>query len=145
MKPDTTGVTQFPGNLITVENASKLSPIETPEGPELPDADTTLTIAQIIEFAAEMISNVYSEGKYYVVGEITEIYNEQYGNMKIKDAEGNILTIYGTYSADGETRFDALETKPAVGDTIKVYGIIGQYNGTPQVKNGWIIEINPAA
>ena len=61
--------------------------------------------------------------------------------MKIKDAEGNILTVYGTWSADGNTRFDALEKKPAVGDTIKVYGIIGQYNGTPQMKNGWIIEI----
>ena len=145
MKPDTTGVTQFPANLITPENVAKLSPVEKPEGPELPAADSTLTVAQIIELAAEMTSNVYSEGKYYVVGEITEIYNEQYGNMKIKDADGNILTIYGTYSADGETRFDALTTKPVVGDTIKVYGVIGQYNGTAQVKNGWIIEINPVA
>lgn len=145
MTPDKSGVSQFPCVLVPADAADKLKPAEKPEGPELPAADSTLTIAQIIDLAAEMTSNVYSEGKYYVVGEITEIYNEQYGNMKIKDANGNILTIYGTYSADGATRFDALETKPAVGDTIKVYGVIGQYNGTPQVKNGWIIEITPAA
>ncbi len=140
MKPDTTGVTQFPGNLITLENVSKLSPVEKPEQVELPEANSTLTIAKIIELAEKMTSDVYSEGKYYVVGEITEVYNTTYGNMKIKDAEGNILTIYGTYSADGETRYDALTTKPVAGDTVKIYGIIGQYNGTPQVKNGWIVE-----
>ncbi len=140
MKPDTTGVTQFPANLITPENVSKLSPVEKPEGPELPEADSVLTIAQILELAADMTHNVYSEGKYYVVGEITEVYNEQYGNMYIKDAEGNTLTIYGTYSADGETRYDAMATKPVAGDTVKIYGVIGQYNGTAQVKNGWIVE-----
>ena len=59
--------------------------------------------------------------------------------MKITDAEGNVLTIYGSYNADGTLRFDAMETKPAVGDTVTVYGIIGQYNGTAQIKNGWIV------
>ncbi len=145
MKPENTGVSQFPANLITLENVSKLSPVEQPEGPELPTADSVLTIAQILELAADMTHNIYSEGKYYVVGEITEVYNEQYGNMKIKDAKGNILTVYGTYSADGETRYDALDTKPVAGDTVKIYGIIGQYNGTAQVKNGWIVEHTPKA
>lgn len=110
-----------------------------------PDADTTLTIEQALTLGASKEHNTYTTGKYYVVGEITEVYNEQYGNMKIKDANGNILTIYGTYSADGETRYDALETKPVAGDTVKIYGVIGQYNGTPQVKNGWIVEVTPAA
>ncbi len=145
MKPETSGVSQFPCVLVPSDAADKLAPSEKPEGPELPEADSTLTIPQILDLVKDMTHNVYSEGKYYVVGEITEIYNEQYGNMKIKDAEGNILTIYGTYSADGATRFDALETKPAVGDTVKIYGVIGQYNETAQVKNGWIIEITPAA
>ena len=63
--------------------------------------------------------------------------------MRVTDADGNILTIYGTYDADGTNRFDAMETQPQVGDTVKLYGIIGQYNGTPQMKNGWIIAINP--
>ena len=55
------------------------------------------------------------------------------------------LTIYGTYSADGETRYDALTAKPVAGETIKVYGVIGAYNGTSQMKNGWIVEHTPAA
>ncbi len=143
MRPEVSGVTQFPCVLVPSDVADKLAPSEKPEEPEtpeLPAADSTLTIAQIIELAADMTSNVYSEGKYYVVGEITEVYNETYGNMYIKDANGNTLTIYGTYSADGSTRYDALDTKPVAGDTVKIYGVIGQYNGTPQVKNGWIVE-----
>lgn len=145
MTPDKSGVSQFPCVLVPADAADKLAPSEKPEEPELPAADSVLTIAQILDLVKDMTHNVYSEGKYYVVGEITEINNETYGNMKIKDAEGNILTIYGTYSADGSTRFDAMETKPAVGDTVKIYGVIGHYNETAQVKNGWIVEVTPAA
>ena len=145
-KPEVIGDSQFPAGPYTVEGFMDKQPEfkeETPDVPAVkePAADSTLSVKDAIALGASKESNVYTAGKYYVVGEITEIYNEQYGNMKIKDAEGNILTIYGTWSADGNTRFDALEKKPAVGDTIKVYGIIGQYNGTPQMKNGWIVEI----
>ena len=120
------------------------NPGETPTPGTDPAPDSTLTIAEAIALGASKEHNNYTTGKYYVVGEITEVYNTEYGNMKIKDAEGNILTIYGTYSADGTTRYDALTTKPVAGDTVKVYGIIGQYNGTPQMKNGWIVEHTPA-
>ena len=105
-----------------------------------PAADSTLSVKDAIALGASKEHNTYTAGKYYVVGEITEVYNTTYGNMKIKDAEGNILTVYGTYSADGSTRYDAMAVKPVAGDTVKVYGIIGQYNGTAQMKNGWIIE-----
>ena len=109
-----------------------------PETPEIPAADSTLTVEQVIALGSAQEHNTYTEGKYYVTGVITEVYNTQYGNLKITDGNGNILTIYGTYSADGTVRYDALEVKPVAGDTITVYGIVGQYNGTPQVKNGWI-------
>ena len=144
--PAVIGDGQYPAGPYTVEGFMDKQPEFKEEAPEVPEskdpaADSTLSVKDAIALGASKESNVYTAGKYYVVGEITEIYNEQYGNMKIKDAEGNILTVYGTWSADGNTRFDALEKKPAVGDTIKVYGIIGQYNGTPQMKNGWIVEI----
>ncbi len=103
-----------------------------------PEADSTLTIEQAIALGASKDHNNYTSNKYYVTGVITEVYNEQYGNMKITDENGNILTIYGTYSADGELRYDALEVKPVVGDTVTIYGIVGQYNDVAQVKNGWI-------
>ena len=128
----------------TAEIIGKETLPEDPSTPSTPAADSTLTIAQALAYADTFEHNTYSEGKYYVVGEITEVYNTQYGNMKIKDADGNILTVYGTYSADGKTRYDALETKPVAGDTIKVYGILGKYNTTLQMKNGWIIEHTPA-
>jgi len=105
-----------------------------------PAADSVLTVEQALALGAAHEHNTYTEGKYYVTGVITEVYNTQYGNMKIKDAAGNILTIYGTYSADGSDRYDAMETKPVAGDTVKIYGIVGQFNGTPQLKNGWIVE-----
>ena len=108
-----------------------------------PEADSVLSVKDAIALGASKDHNCYTEGKYYVTGVITEIYNDVYGNMKITDADGNILTVYGTYSADGEVRFDSMETKPVVGDTVKVYGILGQYNDVAQMKNGWIIEINP--
>ena len=102
-----------------------------------PTPDTEISIEDAIALGASKEHDTYTEGKYYVTGEITEISNTKYGNLKIKDANGNILTVYGTWNEDGTVRFDALETKPEVGDTVTVYGIIGQYNGTPQVKNGW--------
>ncbi len=108
-----------------------------------PAADSTLTVKEAIDLGLSKLHNVFTENKYYVTAEITEIYNDIYGNMYVKDAEGNVLTIYGTYDADGTNRFDAMENKPVVGDTVKFYGIVGQYNGNPQMKNAWIVEINP--
>ena len=109
-----------------------------------PEADSTLTIEEANALGESKKSNIYTENKYYVTGTITEVYNDQYGNMYIADENGNTLTIYGTYSADGEIRYDAMETKPVAGDTITVYGVIGNYNGTAQMKNGWITEITSA-
>ncbi len=97
-------------------------------------------IADIIAMGSAMEHNTYTADKYIVAGIITEVYNTTYGNMKITDAAGNILTIYGTYGADGALRYDALESKPVAGDYVVILGIVGQYNGTPQVKNGWILS-----
>ena len=109
----------------------------------IPAADSKLTINQAIALGSTFEHNTYTTGKYYVTGKITEIYNTTYGNMKITVDDAVIFTVYGTYSADGSTRFDAMAVKPVVGETITVYGIIGQYSGTPQMKNGWITEQAP--
>ena len=100
-----------------------------------PEADSVLTIKEAIELALSKRHDTYTAGKYYVTGTITEIYNEQYGNMKIADKDGNILTLYGTFAEDG-TAYAEMANKPVVGDEITIYGIIGQYNGTAQIKNG---------
>ena len=120
---------------------------ENPENPETPDAPTgeTLSIADAIALGASKDHDNYTTEKYYVTGVITEVYNTTYGNMKITDGNGNILTIYGTYSADGATRYDKMSVQPVAGDTVTIYGIVGQYNGTPQIKNGWITAHTAAA
>ena len=97
-------------------------------------------IADILAIGAAKEHNTYTEEKYIAAGVITEVYNTTYGNMKITDEHGNILTIYGTYGADGAQRYDALESKPVAGDYVLVLGIVGQYNGTVQIKNGWILS-----
>ena len=105
-----------------------------------PVPNSVLTIAQALELAASKEHDVYTIGKYYVTGVITNVYNTTYGNMYIQDEEGNELCIYGTYSADGKTRYDAMDVKPVAGDTITVYGIIGRYNDTLQMKYGNVVE-----
>jgi hypothetical protein len=109
-----------------------------------PKADSTLTLPNATKLGSAHAHNTYTEGKYYVEGVIESIANTKYGNLTIKDKDGNTLYIYGTYSADGATRFDKLEVQPAVGDTVKLYGKIGSYKGTAQMQNGWIVEHNCA-
>lgn len=117
---------------------------EAPDAPQLPDADSELSIEQAIAIGSAMEHNTYTEGKYIITGTVFEVYNAEYGNMKLVDEKGNILTVYGTWSEDGQTRYDALDVKPVAGDTVTIYGVIGQYNGTAQIKNGWIIFHEPA-
>ena len=97
------------------------------------------TIVDAKSIATTAGSN-YSSQKYYVAGIIKEVYNTQYGNMYIQDLEGNELTVYGTYSYDGVKRYDAMTTKPEAGDYVVIFGVLGTFNSTPQIKNGWIVQ-----
>ena len=126
---------------------------EVPDEPEVPEVqdptpDTELTIEAAAALGLSKEHDNYTEGSYYVTGIVVSVANTTYGNMTIKDAndETKTLDVFGTYSADGSTRYDAMEIKPEAGDTVKLYGIIGQYNGTAQMKDAKLIEhvdINP--
>lgn len=83
--------------------------------------------------------------KYLVSGVIDEIKSDKYGNMYLKDAEGNKIYVYGTYSENGETRYDALTVKPVVGDTVTVYGVLSIHKSEVQLKNAWIVVHTPKA
>ena len=109
-----------------------------------PKADSALTIAEAIALGNKKAHNEYTVGKYYVTGVIKEVYQTKYGNMYLEDAEGNTLTVYGTYNEDGTVQYGDMSVKPVAGDTITVYGIIGKYNTTAQMKNGWITAHTPA-
>ena len=98
-----------------------------------------ITIPEASEIGAAQTGD-YTTEKYLTTGVITEFYKNgtTYGNVYITDADGNTILVYGIYSADGK-RYDAMTTKPVVGDTITVYGILGQYQGDPQFKNATLL------
>lgn len=108
-----------------------------------PAEGSTLTIEQALKLGALFAKNTYTSGKYYVTGTIKNVYDTTYGNMYITDGT-NELCVYGLYSEDGNTRYDAMEVKPVAGDTVTVYGVIGAYNAA-QMKDGWLTAHTPAA
>ena len=106
-----------------------------------PKNGEALSIVEANKLGVAHAHNGYTSNKYYVTGVITSIVSTDWGNLYIEDENGNTFYIYGYYSFDGSTRYDALEYKPVVGDEVTVYGIIGQYNGTAQMKSAWQDEV----
>ena len=99
------------------------------------------SLSDAIALGTSKESNDYSGDKILVTGTITEVYNTTYGNMYLTDAEGNTFTIYGAYDSNGVNRYDAMTAQPVAGDTVTIYGNVGNYNGAAQIKNGWIVYV----
>ena len=106
----------------------------------LPADGTTLTIPQAIE-VAKLGGSAYTTQKYYITGIVTNVYNTTYGNLYLKDAEGNQICIYGLYTWDKAVRYDKMEYKPVEGDELTVYTVLGTYNSTPQGKDAWMDDV----
>lgn len=85
-----------------------------------PADGTALTLTQAIALA-EAVGSSYTNNKYYITGRIVDVYNTQYGNLHITDGTITDFTVYGLYSADGNTRYDAMSYKPVAGDEITIY------------------------
>ena len=64
---------------------------------------------------------------YELTGVVSKVVNTTYGNLYIKDEEGNSFYIYGLYDASGRIRYDAMENPPKEGDVITVIGAITKY------------------
>lgn len=99
-----------------------------------------ISVKEAIEKANEAGENGTSE-KFYIYGKITSIDNAMYGAMTIQDETGSIY-IYGVVSKDGNTRYDAFDDKPVVGDEVVLYGILKTYNGTPEMDRGFLQAMN---
>ena len=112
----------------------------------LPTGGSEITISKANE-VANLVGSNYTNSKYKITGTIDSIANTTYGNMTIKDSSGNSIYVYGTYSADGSTLYSNLATmdQPQVGDTVTLYGVLGTYNSSPQMKSGWIVDLNKSA
>lgn len=113
---------------------------ETEETETDAEGDIALSLEQAIALGLSQAHNQYTKGKYYVCGTVKSIFSKSNGNMVIVDGEGRELTLYGTFSADGQIKYADMADKPVVGDEIVVYGIIGQYNGAARMKDGWIVS-----
>ena len=97
-----------------------------------------ITIAEALTLCEQFVETA-SADRYYIRGVITEMQNEQYGQMVITDETGSIM-IYGSYSADGSQRYSEMSKKPVVGDEVLIHGTLQNYKGnTKEIQNGRII------
>ena len=101
---------------------------------------STLTIEEAIEIGSAQDHNVFTDEKYLVSGEITEITNTIYGNCYIKDTAGNTIHVYGISNHDGSVGFENIENRPRVGDTVTLLGKVGQYDGFPELTSSWLVS-----
>ena len=107
---------------------------------------TELTsIPRIYEIGNALADNESTEVMYLVKGVIVSIDNTTYGNMTIKDTEGNTLYVYGVYSENGSTRYDGMSAPPAVGDTVLLYAVVKKYvsrgNVTVELMNARLMSV----
>ena len=100
-----------------------------------------MTLAEANKLGLAHAHDAYTTAKYYVSGVIVEVVNTTYGNVYIQDENGNKFLVYGLYSYDGTTRYDAMTYKPGLGDEISVWGVIGAYSNSAQMKNAWLDEV----
>ncbi|MBO5777092.1 MAG: 5'-nucleotidase C-terminal domain-containing protein, partial [Clostridia bacterium] len=105
------------------------------------DSYTLTSIPDIIAKGEALSSGASTAENYYVKGTVKKITQTTYGNMYITDENGNELLIYGLYDSGGN-RYDAMTTKPQVGDIVIICGPIFNYNGTTiEITNGTLISI----
>ena len=111
---------------------------QTPEGGDnqTPSYDV-ISIAKALELCGAE-GNITAD-RYYIRGTIVTVTNAQYGAMVITDGTDSI-SVYGTYSADGELTYPQLDYQPVKGDEVLLHCILQNYNGTKEVKNARLIE-----
>ncbi len=116
---------------------------ENPEGPgnENPGKPKydLITVARALELCGEEAGEPTAE-RYYIKATVVSIDNPTYGQMTISDETGSI-PVWGTYSADGSIRYDAMEEKPYKGDTVILHCTLQNYNGKKEVQNARLIEL----
>lgn len=105
-----------------------------------PEPDTEISIKSAIALGLTYSSNKFTSDKFYVRGKVINITASGTTNITIQNSYGDTLLLYRVKDEDGGS-YTSMANKPSIGDTILVYGIIGQYQGTPEMKDGWIVLV----
>ena len=107
------------------------------------DLPKQVTLEEAATIGSAQAHNTYTTEVYEITGVVKEVQNTTYGNILLTDGENDFL-LYGLYvGGTSGTRYDAMTAKPLVGDTITVQGGLGQFNGTPQMKNAELVNFQP--
>ena len=120
------------------------------DSPQMVNGTIEAIIDVVIELSIpEFIAKPDDKTKNYMVsGVIDEIANEQFGNLYLKDEDGNRLYVYGCYpgyGATGDNRKGLIAAKGIkVGDKLTVIGPKGTYKDVPQVNGGFYFSHQPA-
>ena len=101
------------------------------EGYQVITVEQALAIAKVQEGGA-------TAERYYIHATVETVTNPQYGEMIISDETGSI-SVFGTYSADGEIGYVNMTEKPVKGDEVLLSCTLNNYNGSPEVKNARLI------
>ena len=88
--------------------------------------ETFTSIPEIISIGMALPDNAETAKTYRVIAQVIDVYNTTYGNMIIRDGDGNTLTVYGVSDAYG-TRYDSMENAPQVGDIVILEAPIKHY------------------
>lgn len=98
----------------------------------------TITISKLLELGSTLQNDQVSNEKYYVKGMVKRITSTTYGDMTISDGENEIF-VYGVSDQDGSL-FETLTDKPAVFDTVYLYGQLKRFNNSLELNKATLVK-----
>ena len=90
------------------------------------------------EIICEYVGETATTERYYIQATIETVSNAKYGEMYITDGEKSIK-VYGTYSADGSTGYQAMTEKPVKGAEVLLSCTLHSFKDTPEIQNARVI------
>ncbi len=108
--------------------------------------ETDFTTTEITELKALVSeSGKTTTEKYFAIGIVKSIKDDYNSEIYIVDEQGNELLVYRLLNEDGTTVLQTPSTLFTEGDTIVVYGVMTNYNGTIEMQYAWLVQINSEA
>lgn len=103
-----------------------------------------LEFNKAIELGNKLEHNEVSKEEYFIKGKIKSIVQAEYGNMTITNGTDELF-VYGVWSKDKTKRYDQLEDKPVINDTVLLRGPLKRFNESIELNNSKLykMEKNP--